>query len=84
MFKTLTNYNDCKNMTLYNTKIKEAVRKITEEISIAYSNNVAVDTFSHAFNTQRENPNIIFIIENQDELDKMVEAINNLTINDAK
>ena len=43
-----------------------------------------MDTFSHASNTQIENANTIFTIEKLDKLDKLVDAVMNLTINDAK
>ena len=43
-----------------------------------------MDTFSHTFNTQRENSNAIYTSEKLVKSDEMVEAVNNLTINDAK
>ena len=43
-----------------------------------------MDTFSHASNTQIENANTIFTIEKLDKLDNLVDAVMNLTINDAK
>ena len=41
-------------------------------------------TFSHASNAQRQNGNAIFTSEKLDKLDELVDAVNNLTINDAK
>ena len=55
-----------------------------EEESISDVNNVTSDTFSHTPNTQRENANVIFTSEKLDKLDELVDAVNNLTINDAK
>ena len=48
------------------------------------ANNVIVDTFSHASNTQRENTNMIFTSEKIYKSDKLVDAVKNLTTNDAK
>ena len=39
--------------------------------------------FSHASSSQRENSNVIFIIEKLEKSDKLVNAISNFTINDA-
>ena len=47
-------------------------------------NNVTADTFSHTFNTQRENVNAIFTSEKLDKSDDLVHIVNNLTINDAR
>ena len=47
-------------------------------------NNITAYTFSHRSNTQRENTNAIFRIAKPDKLDKLVYAVNNLTINDAE
>ena len=55
-----------------------------EEESISDVNNVTSDTFGHTPNTQRENANVIFTSEKLDKLDELVDAVNNLTINDAK
>ena len=52
--------------------------------SIADANIVTVDTFSHTSNTQRENARAIFTSEKLDKQDKLVDAVKNLTINDAK
>ena len=48
------------------------------------TNNVTKDIFVHTSNTQRENANAIFTSEKLDKLDELVDAVNNLTINDAK
>ena len=55
-----------------------------EEESIADANNVTADTFSHASNTQRDNANAVFTSEKLDNSDDLVDAIKNLTINDAE
>ena len=64
--------------------IREAIRKVIKEGSITDANNVTADTFSHASNAQIENSNAIFTGENLDKLDELVDAVHNLTINDAK
>ena len=48
------------------------------------ANNVTSDAFSHASNTQRENANSVFTSEKLDKSDDLVDAIKNLTINDAE
>ena len=55
-----------------------------EEESIVDANNVTADTFSHTFNTQIENANTIFTSEKLDKLDKLVDTVKYLTINDAE
>ena len=45
---------------------------------------VTLDEFSYAFNTQRENANVIFTSEELDKSDELADAVNNLTISDAK
>ena len=55
-----------------------------EEESITDANDITVDTFSNASNTQRENASGIFTNEKLDKLDEPVDAIYNLTINDSK
>ena len=84
MYKTLTDYNDRNNTILSNAKIREAIRKVIEEESTVDSNNVTADTFIHATNTQRDNTNAIFTSDKLDKLDKLVDALNNLAINDAE
>ena len=81
---TLTNYNDCNNTPLSNTKTREAIRKVMEEESITDANNITADTFSHASNSQRENTNAIFTSEKLDKPDKLVDAVKKLKINDSK
>ena len=54
-----------------------------EEVSIMDANRVTVDTFSHASIAQRENKNAILTIEKIEKLDELVDAVNNLTINNA-
>ena len=55
-----------------------------EDESITDSNNVTVDTFSHAYGAQSKNANVIFTNKKLEKLDELVDALNNLTINDAK
>ena len=43
-----------------------------------------MDTFSHTYNTQRENANAIFTGEKLDKSDELVDSVKNLTINNAK
>ena len=52
-----------------------------EEESISDANNTTVDTFSHAYNTLRDNANTIFTSEKLDKLDELVNIVKNLTIN---
>ena len=51
---------------------------------MADSNNIDVDAFSHKCNTRRENANAVFKSEKLDKSYELVDAVNNLTINDAK
>ena len=55
-----------------------------EEESISDANNITADTFSHTFNTQREDANAIFTSEKLDKSDEMADALKYLTINDTK
>ena len=48
------------------------------------ASNVTVDTLLNTSNTQRENTNAIFTGEKLDKSDNLLEAVNNLTINDAE
>ena len=57
---------------------------VIEQVYIVDANNVTVDTFSHTSNTKRQNSNVMFISEKLDKSDELVDAVNNLTINDAK
>ena len=54
-----------------------------EEKSIMETNNISVDTFRHASSSQRENANTIFTSEKLDKLDKLVDTIKNMRINNA-
>ena len=47
-------------------------------------NNITVDTFSHTYNTKRENANAIFTIEKVDKSNDLVDTSNHLKINDAE
>ena len=58
--------------------------KFIEKESILDANNVTVDTFSHVYNTRRENANTICTSEKLDKLDYMADALKDLTINDTK
>ena len=55
-----------------------------EEESISDANNITVDTFSHAYNTLRDNANTIFTSEKLDKLYKLADELKGLTINNAK
>ena len=48
------------------------------------TNNSNANIFSHTSKTKKENANTIYISEKVDKLDELVEAVNILTINDAK
>ena len=52
-----------------------------EEESITDTNNVTADAFSLASNSQRENADATFTSDKLDKSDKLVNMINNLTIN---
>ena len=75
MYKTLTFFNDQKNTPLSNEKIQEAMLKVIEEESISDTNHVTLDTFTHTYNTQRDNENLVFTSEKLDELDKLTDTI---------
>ena len=47
------------------------------------SNNVTADAFSHESSSQREILNAVFTSEKLDKLDKLVDAIIDMTINNA-
>ena len=81
MFKTLNNYNDRNNIPLSNANIREETCKFIEEESISDANYDTAYKSSHAYNTQRENANTIFTSEKIDKPDGLVDAVNNLTIN---
>ena len=84
MFRSLTDYNDRKNMPLSKANIQEAILKVIEQESIVDANIVTVDTFSHTPNTQRKNTNTIFTSKKLDKMEDLVDAVKNLTINNAK
>ena len=84
MCNTLTDYNDRNNISLSNANIREEIRKFAEEESITNAKNVTADTFSHASNARRENENAIFTSEKLDKSDDLTDAVNNLTVNNAK
>ena len=52
--------------------------------SLMDANNITADTFSHVYSSKRENTNMVFTTEELEKLEKLVGAVNNLTINDAK
>ena len=54
-----------------------------EEESITDSNNITAAEFSHVSISQRKNADVIFTSEKLHKLDNLVDAINNLTINNA-
>ena len=55
-----------------------------EEELITDANNANSDTFIHASNRRRENANAVFTSEKLHKSDKLVDAVKNLTINDAE
>ena len=55
-----------------------------EEESITDDNNFTADTFSHASSATRENSIAIFTSDNLDKSDKIVDSVDNLTINGTK
>ena len=55
-----------------------------EEESIADDNTVNADTFSHTSNTKIDNSNTIITSEKLDKSDELVDAVKDLTINNAK
>ena len=80
----ITIFNDNKNTLLSSMNILKAIFKViieNEEESITEANNVSYDAFSYASSSYRENPNAIFTSEKLEKLDELVDAINNLTIN---
>ena len=82
MCNTINDYNDFNNTPWSNVKIQEAIGKAMEEESIMDANDVTVDTFSRAYNTQRENANAIFTSENLDKSDELLDSVKNFKIND--
>ena len=86
LINTITAFNENKKLLLSNVNIREVIMKVMREDKeefITDANNVTADTFSHASSLQRENSNGIFTIEKLKKLNKPVNAINNLTINDS-
>ena len=84
---TITTLNDKNKYPLSKSNILEAILKVVmedEEESITDANNVTSDAFSHASSLQRESADTIFTREKLDKSDKIVKAINNLTMNNAK
>ena len=81
-FKTLPDYNNRNNTPLLSENIQEEMCKVMEEESITYSNNVTVDTFSHTYNTQRENLYAVFTSEKLDKLEELTDTLKDLKIND--
>ena len=84
---TITIFNDNNKSTFSKVNIQESILKVVvedEEESIMDSNNVTADAFIHASSSQRENVGTIFTSEKLDKSYKIVGAINNLTINDAR
>ena len=82
MYKTLIDYNDRNNASLFNQKIQEAIYKyIKQELD---ANNVPADTFSHTSNTQIKNANAIFTSEKLDKSDELEDTLKDLTISNAE
>ena len=55
-----------------------------DEESISDANNITVDTFSHASNTQRDHSNAIFTSEKLEKSDELADTLKDLTIKNAK
>ena len=55
-----------------------------EEDSIVDINNFSMGAFSHTSNTQRENANTVFTSEKLYKLDKLADAVNDVTITNAE
>ena len=74
-------------MRIYTTRILEnrfvKFMMEDEEESTTDNINVTSDAFSHASSSLRENTDVIFTSDNLDKLNELVEAINNLKINNA-
>ena len=51
--------------------------------AITDANNVTADKFSHESGSQIQNSNVLFTSEKRENLDGLVDAVKNLTINDA-
>ena len=83
---TITTFNENNDTHLSNANILEAILKFMmedEEESITYSNSFTADALSRASSSQRENADAIFTSNKLDKSEKLVNAINNFTINDA-
>ena len=57
-----------------NEKIREEIPN-TEKESISYANDITADKFIHAFNTQRDNANVIFTSENLNTLGDLEDTL---------
>ena len=82
----INNFNYKNNTPLSNVNIQETISKVMredEEGEITDTNNVNADTFSHASSSKREKPNIIFTGKNLGKPYEIVDAVKNMTINDA-
>ena len=80
--RAITDCNNLNDAPLLNDKIQEAHKAIAEEES--YAQNVTVDTFSQASNTQRDHANMILTSEKQDKSNDLEETLKDMTINDAE
>ena len=90
LLRTIIYYNKRNYAPLSNERILEAINKLTAEEELdshnitSYSHNVIADTFSQTSNTQIENANAILTSEDLNKSDKLVETLEDLTINDAE
>ena len=85
LINTITDFINNNNLTLSKANIREAILQVTmedEEEPITDANNVTADTLNGASSSQRENLNAILTSEKLEKSVKLVDAINNLTINE--
>ena len=82
---TIPNFNYNNNTPLSNVKILEAVFRFMredEEEAITDANNDTADTCRHASNSHRENSNAVFTSGKIEKSNNLVNAVNNMAIND--
>ena len=82
---TIPNFNYNNNTPLSNVKILEAVFRFIredEEEAITDANNNTADTCRHVSNSHRENSNAVFTSGKIEKSNNLVNAVNNMAIND--
>ena len=80
-----TNFNDNKNTPLSSVSIQESTLRVMikyREGEITDDKNVTSDMCILASSSQRENSNVIFAIEKLENSGHLVDALENMTIND--